>query len=243
MFYWFDPMYFVFVGPCLILSAICTWWVKSSFGKYSKVGARNGMTGAAIAQAILQYNNIHDVRVEQTGGYLSDHYDPRSRTLRLSAENYSGRSIASLGIAAHEVGHAIQHAEAYMWLGLRSKLVPIAGIGTNMSYILIIAGSFLGFAGLAQFGVFLFGFATLFTIVTLPVEFDASSRALRALEGGAILQQDEMVGARRVLRAAASTYVAAAITSIATLLYFAMRAGLLGGRNDEEKNICEFHMH
>ena len=232
MFYWFDPMYFLFVGPCLILSGICTWWVKSSFAKYSQVGARNGMTGAAIAQAILRYNNVHDVRVEQTGGFLSDHYDPTSRTLRLSAQNYSGRSIAALGIAAHEVGHAIQHAEAYVWLGLRSKLVPIAGIGTNMSYIMIIAGSLLHVAGLAQLGVFLFGFATLFTIVTLPVEFDASKRALAALEGGAILQPDEMVGARKVLRAAASTYVAAAITSIATLLYYAMRAGLLGGRND-----------
>ncbi len=229
---WFDPMYLLFVGPCLLLSGICSWWVKSSFSKYSQVGARNGMTGADIARAILQYNNVHDVRVEQTGGFLSDHYDPTSRTLRLSAQNYSGRSIAALGIAAHEVGHAIQHAEAYMWLGLRSKLVPMANIGTNASYFLIFIGSIMQFGAMAQLGVFLFAFATLFTIVTLPVEFDASRRALLALEGGHILQADEMVGARRVLRAAASTYVAAAITSIATLLYYAMRAGLLGGRND-----------
>ncbi|MFT7617277.1 MAG: Zn-dependent membrane protease YugP [Planctomycetota bacterium] len=229
---WFDPMYLLFVGPCLILSGICTWWVKSSFAKYSQVGARNGMTGAQIAKAILEYNNVHDVSIEVTGGYLSDHYDPTSRTLRLSEQNYSGKSIAALGIAAHEVGHAIQHAEAYIWLGMRSKLVPIASLGTSFSYILVIAGTLLHFSGLAQLGVFLFGFATLFTLITLPVEFDASNRAIASLEGGAILQADELVGARRVLRAAASTYVAAAITSIATLLYFAMRAGLLGGNDD-----------
>ncbi len=228
----FDPMYFVFVGPAILLSAICTWWVKSAFNKYSQIGARNGMTGAQIASAILQYNGIHDVNVEETGGFLSDHYDPTSRTLRLSAQNYRGRSIAALGIAAHEVGHAIQHAQAYMWLGLRSRLVPLATIGTNMSWILIFLGMVIS-PLVAQVGVILFAFSTLFTIVTLPVEFDASRRALVALEGGAILQPDEMVGARRVLRAAASTYVAAVITSLATLLYYAWRSGLIGGRSQD----------
>lgn len=229
---WFDPLYLLFVGPCFILAAVCNAWVKRSFREYSDVGARNGMTGAQIARAILQFNNVHDVAVEQTGGFLSDHYDPSSKTLRLSEQNYSGRSIAALGIAAHEVGHAIQHAESYMWLGMRSKLVPMANIGTNLSYFLVLIGSLIHFSEMAVLGVFLFGFATLFTLVTLPVEFDASNRAIAALENGAILQPDELVGARKVLRAAASTYVAAAITSIATLIYYAMRAGLLGGNDD-----------
>lgn len=231
---WFDPMFLVIVGPFMVISALCSFWVKSAFSRWSQVEARNGMSGARIARAILAYNGINDVTVEEVGGFLSDHYDPTSKTLRLSPSNYSGHSVAALGIAAHEVGHAIQHAQAYAWLGFRSKLVPLAGIGSNLSWILIFMGSVAqGLSFLAVAGVVLFSFAVLFSIVTLPVEFDASRRALLALEGGQILRGEELDGARAVLRAAASTYVAAALTAIAQLVYFLIRSGLLGGRREE----------
>lgn len=231
MFFSLDPLYWMLIGPCLLLSLLCSAWVKSAFSKWSQVGARNGMTGAQIAQAILRFNDIHDVRIEQVGGFLSDHYDPREKVLRLSPSNYSGRSVAALGIAAHEVGHAIQHARAYHWLGFRSALVPLVGIGSNLAIPLIIIGMIFGSLGLAKIGVVVFGLTTLFTLVTLPVEFDASRRALAALEEGRILVGEELGGARAVLRAAASTYVAAAVSSLATLLYFALRTGMLGGGN------------
>ncbi|MCB9832210.1 MAG: zinc metallopeptidase [Planctomycetes bacterium] len=228
----FDPLYWFIVGPCLLLSFLCSAWVKSSFSKWSQVGARNGMTGAQVAKAILDFNGIRDVSIEQVGGFLSDHYDPRSKTLRLSPQNYGGRSVAALGIAAHEVGHAVQHARAYAWLGFRSALVPLVGIGSNLAIPLIFLGMILHSVGLAQIGVVVFGLTTLFTLVTLPVEFDASKRAMVALADGRILVGEELDGARAVLRAAASTYVAAAISSLATLIYFALRTGLLGGRDD-----------
>ncbi len=230
---WFDPKFLIIVGPFMILSAICAAWVKRSFSKWSQVPARNGMTGAQIARAILQWNGIHDVKVEEVGGFLSDHYDPTNKTLRLSPQNFGGHSVAALGIAAHEVGHAIQHNQAYAWLGFRSKVVPLASIGSNLSWILIIVGSIAqGLSFLAVLGVVLFGFAVLFSLITLPVEFDASRRALAALEDGRILVGEELTGARAVLRAAASTYVAAALMAIAQLVYFLLRSGLLGGRQD-----------
>jgi uncharacterized protein len=230
---YFDPLYLMMLLPCMAISGLCTLWVKSAFSKWSKVGARRGITGAQVAQQILQTEGIHDVRVEPVQGFLSDHYDPRSKTLRLSPENFHGRSIAALGIAAHETGHAIQHARAYPFLAFRSKMVPVATIGSQFSWVLIFLGIFLHATGLTLVGIGLFSIAVLFTLITLPVEFDASNRALLALEHGQILDTDEMPGARRVLRAAAATYVAAAITAIVTLLYFLIRAGLLGGRREE----------
>jgi uncharacterized protein len=235
----FDPMYFILVGPFMLLSMWASMRVKSTFGRFAQVTTRSGLTGADVARRILQKNGIRDVDVEPVPGFLSDHYDPTSKKLRLSPDVFHGRSIAALGVAAHEVGHAIQHAEAYAWLGFRSILVKPASIGSNLGMWLFIIGLFMGGVGstlgtgIIWAGVVLFGCAVLFTLVTLPVEFDASRRALVALEGDRHLTSPELDGARSVLNAAAMTYVASAATALATLLYFLMRSGLLGGRRDE----------
>ena len=229
----FDPLYWILILPCLALSGLCAAWVKNAFAEWSRVGARSGLTGAQIAQAILDFNDVRGVTIEPVSGFLSDHYDPRSRTLRLSQDNYAGRSIAALGVAAHEVGHAIQHSQGYAPLQFRSALVPILSIGSNLTFPLFFLGMFMRLPGLVLIAVAIFALTTLFTLVTLPVEFDASRRALLALEKGRILGDDELPGARKVLRAAGATYVAAAITSIATLIYYLIRSGILsGGRRD-----------
>ncbi len=235
----FDMKYWIIVGPAMLLSMLAGFWVKSAFNKWKNVATRSGLTGSRVAQLILARNGIHDVKVEMTDGYLSDHYDPRDKVLRLSPDVHNGRSISSLGVAAHEVGHAIQHAEGYSPLGFRSALVPLAQFGSNLSWIFLMVGMLLGAAsplgrGVMMVGVGLFSFAVLFSLVTLPVEFDASRRALITLEQGAYLDAEEMTGARTVLRAAAATYVAAAIMALAQLLYFVIRSGLLGGGRREE---------
>lgn len=230
----FDPMYWMLIGPGLLLGLYAQFKVKSAFTKYSQVGFRNGMTGAEVARAILQTNNVHDVTVEQTGGFLSDHYDPRGKVLRLSQQNYSGRSVAAAGIAAHEVGHALQHAKGYQPLALRSALVPVAQIGSSLWMWLFFGGMFLGSAGqiFILAGIGLFAMSVLFSLVTLPVEFDASARALVALRDGGILAPGEEVGAKKVLDAAFLTYLAGLITAILTLLYLLLRSGLLGNNRD-----------
>lgn len=196
------------------------------------------MTGAEVAQGILNDNNIRDVRIERVGGELSDHYDPRTKTLRLSQSVHDSNSMAAFGVAAHEVGHAIQHAKSYAMLSFRSAWVPVANMGGGLSMIVIMLAFFLGGAqsatgaSLAWLGVLLFGCTTVFTLVTLPVEFDASSRALKCLQEGNYVSEKELDGARKVLNAAAMTYVAAFITSLITLLYWMFRLGLLGGRRD-----------
>jgi Zn-dependent membrane protease YugP len=237
---WWDPLYWWMIGPAMLLSAWATWRIRSSFARYSQVGARSGISGAEVAQRILYENGAGDVQIEAVHGSLVDHYDPRSRVLRLSSDVYGSRSISALGVAAHEAGHALQHAQGYGPLQLRSALVPLASIGTNLSWILFFIGMVLSASaampgigrGLVFTGVALFSVATLFTIVTLPVEFDASRRALLALEQGRYLEGEELAGARKVLRAAAFTYLAAALTSIMTLLYLLARSGLLGRRSD-----------
>ncbi len=233
MFY-FDIQYLIFVGPAMILSAIAAWRVKSTFARHSQQATRAGLTGASVAQRILADNGIRDVQVEPVQGFLSDHYDPRHKVLRLSPDVYNGHSISAVGVAAHEVGHAIQHARAYAPLRFRSAIVPLAQIGSNLSWLLFFIGLFMNLAGLVWAGIILFSASLLFTLVTLPVEFDASRRALLTLESGGYLRADEIHGARSVLRAAALTYVAAAITAIATLLYFLFRAGVLGGGRSDE---------
>ncbi len=233
----FDLRQLIFIGPGLLLSALAAMWVKSAFARWSQVGTRSGVSGADVAARILQQNGIRDVRIEPVDGFLSDHYDPREKVLRLSSGVYSGKSIASIGVAAHEVGHAVQHARGYAPLRFRSALVPVASVGSNLSWILIMVGLVLGgvttsVGALAVWsGIILFSGALLFTLVTLPVEFDASARALWTLEEGGYLRNDEMAGARSVLRAAAMTYVAAAITAVLQLLYFLVRSGILGGRS------------
>ncbi len=227
----FDPMYFVFLAPGLLLSLWASFRVKSAFKKYSKVRSVTGMTGAQAAKRLLAYAGISDVQVVATRGRLSDHYNPVTKKLALSEPVYGSNSVAAIGIACHEAGHAIQHAKNYAPLWLRSTLVPMAGIGSKLGYIVMFLGLILGNMGMFMVGVVLFSAVVLFQLVTVPVEFDATARAKRlAVEQGLILQT-ERVGMDRVLNAAALTYVAAAVSSLLTLVYFLMRAGLLGGRD------------
>ncbi|MFT5683704.1 MAG: Zn-dependent membrane protease YugP [Myxococcota bacterium] len=228
----FDPLYMLVMGLGFLLSLGAQAWVKAATRKWDRVPIGRGLTGADVAKAILKVRGIHDVTVEQVGGILTDHYDPSSRTLRLSPANYSGRSITAAGIAAHEVGHAVQHAEGYAPMRLRQRMVPVANIGTNVGVWIVIAGVFTGITGLAKIGVVVFAGFVLFTIVTLPVEFDASFRARKALLETGIVTEQEAKGVSAVLTAAAATYLAAAVSAMLQLLYWAMRAGLLGGRRD-----------
>ena len=225
----FDPMYFVFIGPGLVLSLYATWKTKSTFSKYSEVGSRNRMTGAQAAALMLQKNGIDGVKIEHTGGWLSDHYDPRKKVLRLSNDVYSSHSLSAIGVACHEAGHAMQDAQGYAMLSLRSALVPAANFGSIFSYIVMIAGVFLEMIGLIWVGVALFSMVVVFSLVTLPVEWDASRRAKIAIDEAGMLSPEESRQAGKVLNAAFLTYLAAAVTSLLTLLYYLFRLGLLGG--------------
>jgi len=219
----FDPLYFLVVGPFLLLAAWASWRVRSTFARFQSVGVLSGMTGAEAAAAVARAGGS-DVTIERHQGFLSDHYDPRSRTLRLSPEVYDGRSISSIAVAAHEAGHAIQHVKGYAWLGLRTKLVPICSIGSNLWVWIFILGMILKQPMLANLGILVFGLVVVFQLVTLPVEFDASNRAKLVLSRTGIVQTEaEAKGVASVLGAAAMTYVAAALSSIATLAYLFMR--------------------
>ena len=218
-FYGMDWTYIlVLIGAILCVAASAK--VNSTYNKYSKVRSMTGMTGAQVAQKILQYNGIYDVQIEHVRGNLTDHYDPSKKVLRLSDSVYGSTSVAAIGVAAHECGHAVQHQVGYVPIKIRSVLVPAANIGSKLGLPLILLGVIFGGAGstLAQIGIWVFALAVLFQIVTLPVEFNASSRALQILEGNGMLASGEMKGAKRVLRAAAMTYVAALATAIANLL-------------------------
>lgn len=225
--YYFDPTYLL----VLIGAVLCIWAqmrVSSTYRKYSKVRSRSGMTGAEAARRILQMSGIYDVRVEHVRGELTDHYDPARKVLRLSDSVYDSVSIAAIGVAAHECGHAVQHDKGYAPLSLRTALVPAANIGSWAGMPLILLGVFLGMNQLLiQIGIWVFSLAVLFQVVTLPVEFNASSRALSMLGDYGMLERDETGGCRKVLSAAALTYVAAAASSILQLL----RLVLLFGNN------------
>ncbi len=226
----FDPLYLMIIIPTIFLSIWAQAKVKGAYTKWSKVQNRRGMRGADAARDMLSREGIHDVRIEMTSGWLSDHYDPSTKTLRLSPEVYNGSSIASVGIACHEAGHALQHAHHYAFLGLRSMLVPAANIGSKLSWIVIFAGIILNIMGLAKIGVVLFGFVVLFQLVTLPVEINASSRAKHALVFNGVLSDNhEIEGVNNVLDAAAMTYVAATIAALGQFLYYALR--VFGGNN------------
>lgn len=227
----FDPLYFLIVGPTMLLSIIAQFWVKGAFKKYSNVPVRGGMSGAQVAEHIVAQAGL-GVRVERVQGFLSDHYDPTKRVLRLSPDVYDGRSISSVGVAAHEAGHALQHAKNYLPLQWRSALVPITKIGSMLAWPLLMIGFMLQAAGLIKLGIIFFSAAVLFQLVTLPVEFDASRRAVAVVASHGIVTGDELTGVKKVLTAAAMTYVAAAAASIAQLLYFLIRAGVLGRRDD-----------
>jgi Zn-dependent membrane protease YugP len=217
---YFNPMYFVFALPALILALYAQWRVRSAVGKYSRVPTRSGVTGARVARAILDHHGLHDVAVERTRGLLSDHYDPLSRTLRLSPDVFDTPSVAAVGIAAHETGHALQHAERYWPLQIRSAIVPAVQFGSWLGPLVFFFGLLLNFTTLAWVGVVLFGAVALFSLVTLPVEFDASRRAKALLPQFGFVGEDELRGVRTVLDAAALTYVAGLAQALSTLLYY-----------------------
>ena len=227
-----DPLYWAFLLPGLVLAMIASMYVKSTFAHYSKVRARSGMTGAQAAQAMLQRSGVTGVSIERARGFLSDHYDPSAKVLRLSPDVYDQPSLSAIGVACHEAGHALQDAQAYYWLGLRTTLVPMASIGSNFSYMVFFLGLFLGSMAMVKIGIVLFSAAVLFSIVTLPVEWNASARAKQAMVNCGIVGPSEAEAAGTVLNAAFLTYVAGAISAILTLLYFLLRSGLLGGRRD-----------
>ena len=232
MYFGLDPLYMMMMVPVFLLSMFASFKVKSAFKKYSNVYIRSGLTGAEVARKILDQNGLQDVGVMETGGFLSDHYDPSKRVVRLSPDVYRNATVSAVGVAAHETGHAIQHKQLYRPLILRNMMVPVASIGSNFAWIVIMAGFFIGALGLVKVGVALFSVVVFFQIITLPVEFNASSRAKKILESTGMVSGGEIAGVRNVLSAAAMTYVAAATSSIITLLYFLMKAGLLGGRDD-----------
>jgi len=231
-----DPVYWLILGAGLVLSMVAAGRVKATFARWSQVSARSGVSGAQVARAILQANGIRDVAVEPVAGHLSDHYDPRSRTLRLSEPVYHSTSVAALGVAAHEVGHAIQHAHRYGPLQFRSAWVPVASLGSGLGEILVLIGLVMaantGSTTVAWIGLAVFAATTVFTLVTLPVEFDASKRAMVTLQQSGVLAADELPGARQVLNAAALTYVAAAATSLMMLAYWMFQ--ILGMQRRDE---------
>ncbi|MFC4404366.1 zinc metallopeptidase [Gracilibacillus xinjiangensis] len=213
--------YLVYLAILILVPLWAQGKVKSTYKKYSKVMNSNMVTGAQVARKILDDNGLYDVRIEETRGVLSDHYDPRKKVVRLSSDNYHGYSAAAAAIAAHEVGHAIQDAESYAFLRFRHSLVPIAGLGDKMSFVFIIAGFLLNQMGLVLVGVIFMSFAVLFQLVTLPVEFDASNRAMTQLVSSGIIRNNEERQTKKVLNAAALTYVAAALVALAELIRFA----------------------
>jgi len=232
MFY-FDPIYLLFILPGLLLSLWASWRVQANFSYYSQIPNSSGMSGAEAAQYILDQAGIHDVQVTITEGFLSDHYDPIHKRLALSPQTFQSRSIAAVGVAAHEAGHAIQHAQHYAPLWLRSALVPTAHIGSTLGYIVMAVGLFIH-PFVVLVGVVLFSAVLLFQLITLPVEFDASRRAKQLLLETGIVAPHEREGVDRVLNAAAWTYVAAVVSTLLTILYFLFRAGLLHASSRDE---------
>ncbi len=230
--YYFDPTYILIIIAAII-SLIAQWRVNSAFSKYSRVASMSGMTGAQAARMILQSNGINDVSVQRISGKLTDHYNPSTKVLNLSESVYGSTSVAAIGVAAHECGHAIQHARGYFPLSLRTALVPVANIGSQLSWVFIIVGAILSFnQTLITIGIIMFSAAVLFQLVTLPVEFNASARALEQLESNGILYRDEVSQTRKVLSAAALTYVAAVATAILQLLRLIILFGGRGRRDD-----------
>ncbi|MGE7184732.1 zinc metallopeptidase [Peribacillus sp. NPDC006672] len=211
-------MYFIYLAIIILIPIYAQMKVKSTYKKYSKVPASSGMNGAETARAILDQNGLFNVRVEETPGMLSDHYDPRDKTVRLSTDNYHGHSVAGVAVAAHEVGHAIQDKEAYAFLRFRHALVPVANFGSNISWILILIGVLARIPGLLIAGIVFMSAAVLFQVITLPVEFNASSRAMDQLVSVGVIRNDEERETKRVLSAAAMTYVAAALVAVLELV-------------------------
>ncbi len=220
MFY-FDPRYWLFIGPAMLLMLAAQWYVSSMFRKWSRVPAASRLSGAEAAERLIRYGGLYGVQVEAVAGNLTDHYDPRTKVLRLSQGVYGSRSVAAIAVAAHELGHALQDEEGYFPLRFRSMMVPAVNIGSSLGWILILVGLFIGWTGLAWLGVAAFSAGAFFALVTLPVEFNASARAKRLLaETGIIMGEEERRGVNAVLNAAALTYVAALVTALMQVLYY-----------------------
>ena len=230
MIFW-DPT-MVLLIPAMILAMYAQMKVNSTYHHYSQIASQRGMTGADVARYILNKNGLYDIPIERVQGQLSDHYDPRSRVVRLSQGVYDSTSIAALGVAAHEVGHAIQHDTGYMPLYIRNTIIPITQIGAYVSIPLLILGILVSSPRLVELGILLFTAIVFFQLITLPVEFNASRRAVAVLGDEAILTAGELVGTKKVLSAAALTYVAAAVTAVFQLLRLLIISGVLGGRDD-----------
>lgn len=232
MFYYIDWTYIVLVIPAMILALYAQNKVNSTFKKYSRVASRSGMTGAQAARRLMELNGIYDVSIERVSGNLTDHYDPSKKVLRLSDSVYSDTSVAAIGVAAHETGHAIQHARGYVPLTLRTVMVPLANLGSTLSMPLIFLGILFSFSSvmgnsMINLGILLFGLSVVFTIITLPVEFNASKRAVACLGDSGILYDDEIGGVKKVLSAAAMTYVASTAVALANFLRLII---IFGGR-------------
>jgi len=236
--YFFDPMYLLIMLPGIALAAWAQWRVQSAFGMASRIRPRSGYVGAQAADEVMRAAGVEGVQIRPVEGYLSDHYDPRAKTLNLSPDVYQGESLAALGIAAHEAGHAIQDARGYPYLGIRNALVPLASFGSQAAWLILFAGFIFGgalhmyllgqtliYAGIAGFAI-----VVLFQLVNLPVEFDASRRARIALQETGLVAPDEDATVGKVLNAAALTYVAATLSAALMLLYVLLRSGVLGGR-------------
>lgn len=229
-YYYFDWTYLILI-PAVILSLWAQSNVNSTFRKYAKVQSRRGSTGAEIARKILDMNGLYQVKIERVAGNLSDHFDPKTNVVRLSDSTYGSTSVGAIGVAAHEVGHAIQHATAYAPIKVRNSIVPVVNVCNMLSMPILLVGLlFSSFSGLIDVGILLFSATVLFQLITLPVEFNASRRAMATLRGQYLLDDDEAKGAEKVLRAAALTYVAAAVSSILSLLRLIL---LFGGRRDD----------
>lgn len=229
--FFFNPYYLIFMAPAIILMMVVQWYVNSAYNKWSRVPASSRMSGAEAAQRLIRSAGLYGVEVEGVAGNLTDHYDPRKKILRLSQGVYQGSSVASLAIAAHELGHAIQDKEGYPALRLRSALVPAVNIGSKLGWILIIIGLILRVTDLAWLGVLVFSGGAVFALATIPVELNASARAKRLLaDTGLIRGPEEQRGVNNVLNAAALTYVAALVTAVAQLLYYVTLIMGMGGR-------------
>ena len=236
-YYGFDWTYVVLVLPCILLSLWASANVNSTFKRYSGQYSRRGLTGAQAAERVLRSNGVTNVRIERVSGNLTDHFDPRSNVIRLSDNVYGNTSTAAIGVACHEAGHAVQYAQDYAPIRIRSAVIPATNLGSKLAMPLILLGLLLSFMGnysyfLVYLGIGCFGLSLVFQLVTLPVEFNASRRAMQAIEAGGLLTEDEQQGARKTLRAAAMTYVAATAVSLAQLLRLLV---LFGGRNNNRR--------
>ena len=231
-FYYYDPYYWMILVPAMLIALLAQLNVSSTFNRYSRMASRRGFTGAQAAEAVLRAHGIQNVRIERVSGRLTDHYDPRSNVIRLSDAVYGSNSIASVGVAAHEAGHAVQYAVGYGPVRLRTAIIPVTQFGSKFAFVALMLGLVLYSQPMFGLGIILFGVTTLFQLVTLPVEFDASARALGTIDGTGLLEGEERRGAKKVLTAAALTYVAALLMSLVQLLRYLL---IFAGRDNRRR--------